>query len=355
MAETVYVVIVNWNGWLDTIECLESVFRNDYPSFRVIVCDNGSSNDSVARIKDWACGHIDILVPSEHPLRPLVVPPILKPLAYVEHDAAVLEASGYESADDAPLIVIRTGRNLGFAGGYNVGLRYAAARPDCEYVWLLNNDTVIVPGALAALVERMRERPDAGQCGSRLLFYHAPDTVQALGGAVYNRWLASTRHIGAFSRGDHPVDVERIERAMDYVVGASLFVRRAFLMDVGLLNEAYFLYHEEIDWATRAGKRYALAYAHDSIVYHKEGGSSGSNSQPDRKSRLADYYGVRSRLLYTYTYYPLALPTVCMTLVVAIFNRLRRGQPERALDILRILLSRTTYMPRSLSGSGLAL
>ena len=339
MPNKVYIIIVNWNGWRDTIECLESVCRNDYPDFQVVVCDNDSTDGSLDRIKEWAAGRLCASSADGPPCRSFTTPAIPKPIQFVELDRAQAEAGGHTRAPDVPLALIRTGGNLGFAGGNNVGLRYALARDDFAYAWLLNNDTVIPPDALVALVSRMQERPDAGQCGSRLLFYEAPNEVQALGGASYNRWFALTRHIGAFSSADRPVDISEIESRMDYVVGASLLVSRSFLLDIGLMNEDYFLYSEEIDWATRARGRYDIAYAHNSVVYHKEGRSIGSSSSAAQKSRFADSYGIRNRIRFTRIYYPLALPTVYLGLVVAIANRLRRGQPERVLDILRIIFS----------------
>ena len=138
---------------------------------------------------------------------------------------------------------------------------------------------------------------------------------------------------------------------MDYIAGASLLVSRALLRDVGLLSERYFLFYEEIDLAVRAKGRYSLAYAHESIVYHKEGRATGARSDPVRKSALADLYGCRSRLLFTRAYFPVALPTVYLGLLAVVVNRLRRRQPDRALSILRIMFSRKTdaLEPRSVA------
>jgi GT2 family glycosyltransferase len=346
--EKVYIVIVNWNGWRDTIECLESVFRIEYPDYQVIVCDNASADGSLDHIKEWAAGHLCAPASANRMLRDLVTPSVRKPIPFVEYDRRTAEAGGHAEDTDTPLILVDAGANLGFAGGCNVGLRYALARGDCAYAWLLNNDTVITPDALTALVSRMQERPDAGQCGSRLLFYDDPTLVQAFGGARYNRWLALATHIGAWTPAHQPADTQDIESRMDYVIGASLLVSRSFLLDVGLLEESYFLYNEEIDWATRANGRYRIAYAHDSIVYHKEGRAIGSSSSAAQKSRLADFYGIRNRLQFTRAHHPLALPIVYLGLILAIANRLRRHQPERALDILRIMFSPR----RHLSGAG---
>src|SRR5689334_19162420 len=119
--ETVYIVIVNWNGWRDTIECLESVLRNRYESYRVIVCDNGSSNDSVDRIREWAEGRLDLPSDSTHPLASLTRPGVPKPVPYTFLSRAEAE-QGPLPNEVPPLVLIDCAANLGFAGGSNVGL-----------------------------------------------------------------------------------------------------------------------------------------------------------------------------------------------------------------------------------------
>lgn len=333
----VYVALLNWNGWGDTLECLESLFRIDYPDFQVIVCDNGSEDGSVDRLKAWAGGRFELAEPSCHrSLASLSFPPVPKPIAYVLYDRGAAEAGGGGSDSSARLILIESGPNLGFAGGYNIVLRYALARDDFAYIWLLNNDTVVNADALSALVRRMRGKPDAGICGSTLMYYHAPETIQALGGAQYNKWLGTRTAIGAHRPASMPVEVAEVEKKMSYVSGASMLVSRGFLHEIGLLGEDYFLYYEEIDWAMRARGRYALAYAPESIVYHKEGGTVGS---PQISAR-AEYLALRNRLLFTRKRVPIAFPTVWLGLLGVILNRLRRGQFDRIGKILRIMLGR---------------
>src|SRR5690606_5006085 len=104
----------------------------------------------------------------------------------VEYDREKAERGGAPAEHDIPLVLVRTGANLGFAGGNNVGLGYALARPDVDAVWLLNNDTVVHPEAARALIEIMARDPGIGICGSTLLYYDRPELVQALGGARYN-------------------------------------------------------------------------------------------------------------------------------------------------------------------------
>lgn len=312
----VSIILVNWNGWRDTIECLESLLQLDYPDFRIVVCDNGSYDDSLQQIRQWAQG---------------------RELVFVEYACPVIEADGDKDAD-AALVLIHTGSNLGFAGGSNVGLRYALARGDADYYWLLNNDTVVERGALTHLVRRMQEDQSLGMCGSTLRLYHDHDQVQALGGGYYCRWIGLPWHYGRFGRWPGPVEQHPAELWMNYVEGASMLVSRHFLEQIGLMSEEYFLYFEEADWAIRAEGRFRLGYAPQSVVYHKVGGSIGTSSNPARKSELCDYYSIRNRIMFTRRHYPAALPTVYLVLIIEVMLRLLCGRPGRAVMILRLML-----------------
>ena len=340
----VYIVLVNWNGWRDTIECLESVCRSQYhSSVSVVVCDNGSTDGSLEKIRAWAEGRIAVEREAGDALSRFVLPPVAKPISHVVLSRAQAEERARSEAAAPLLTLIDAGENLGFAGGCNVGLRYALRDADCGYVWLLNNDTVVDPDAIGALIRRLAARPDAGQCGSRILSYDNPGLVQARGGERYNRWLASSQPIGGGRPAAEPSDTDAVEREMSYVTAASLCVTRSFVETVGLLDEGYFLYCEEIDWLARARARFRLAYAHDSVVYHKEGRTIGSSRDATRRSALSDYYMVRSRLRFTWRHARVAFPTVVLGVLVAGVNRIRRWQIDRALTILHLLFSRDTY------------
>ncbi|HEX8363203.1 MAG TPA: glycosyltransferase family 2 protein [Longimicrobium sp.] len=317
----VCVVVVNWNGWADTLECLESLLRCEPGGFTVVVCDNGSGDGSAQRIRDWAEGRLEVAVHPGSPLRPLSFPPLPKPVPYVEYGRAEAERGGGPA--DPALVLVSTEENLGFAGGNNVGIRYALARGGFDYLWLLNNDTVVRPDALRKLVEEAERNPEAGIIGSTLLYYDRPDTVQTLGGGTYNWWLGLPRHIGADSAADGAPRGPRPE--MSYVVGASMLVRASFVREVGLLSEEYFLYFEELDWAARARGRYTLGYAPDSVVYHREGSSTGGKAS-GVKSRVADYHFYRNRVRFTRKFAPALLPAVHLSLLFPIARRAGRGQ-----------------------------
>jgi hypothetical protein len=336
----VYVLLVNWNGWADTIECLESVFRLDYPVYKVIVCDNDSSDDSIDKIVDWAEGRIGITSTGVDPkLVGLTYPPIEKPISYTVYDRTLAEKGGDRSHDPS-LILIRTGGNLGFAGGNNVGLRYALARDDFAHVWLLNNDTVVDSRALAEMVERMDQAPGAGMCGSTLAFYGQPERIQARGGGWYCKWIGLPWHIGQLGKVSDQVSTQYVEKRMNYVVGASMLVSREMLLKTGLMCEDYFLFFEEVDWALRCKGLFKLGYASDSLVYHKLGKSIGTASNPARKSAVCDYYSIRNRLVFTRKFFPTALLTIYPSLVFALLHRLIHRRYDLVRMVWNVLLGR---------------
>lgn len=335
----VYILILNWNGWADTIECLESVFKSDYANFKVVVCDNFSSDFSIESIVKWARGDLYPNISSDNKLAELSKPFQSKPISHIVYDRAQAEDGG-DFEQDVDLVIIKTGGNLGFAGGNNVGIRYALARDNFSHIWLLNNDTVVKPDALSALVSRMIDVPAAGICGSTLLYYHRPDMVQALGGATYNPLFATANAIGAMRQFDPDVDEEEIGKEIDYVIGASMLVTKNFFKKIGLMCEDYFLYYEEIDWAYRGRRYFSEIYAKNSIVYHKEGASIGSNSDAAKKSKLSDYYGIANRLKFTKNNCPIYYPFVYISLIGILFNRIRRKQFDRVKMIWHIMLLR---------------
>lgn len=266
---SVAIVLLNWNCWPFTLTCLESLFRLNYPNFSVIVCDNASTDDSMSRLRAWAAGRQSAPPPSATELHPLVDPPVMKPVALRELDR---EEAASRAFPRVPLTLIQTGANLGFAGGCNVGMRHALQQ-DADYVWILNNDTVATPDSLLHLVAALQSDPEIGIVGSTLLSVHRPSQVLALGGGRLRRVTGATRHIGE-GESWPPQQPTRLE-PMDYIVGASMLVSRRVLETVGLMDEDYFLYYEELDWAFRLPPPMRLGYAPSSVIYHHEGGTTG--------------------------------------------------------------------------------
>lgn len=263
--DTIYVILLNWNGWKDTCQCLESVLRSDYPNFHVIICDNQSTDGSMQRIKDWAEGKLLADEKINEKLKSLVSPPIKKPLAYVQYTQAEAEEGGKSNDEKIPLVLIQNDSNAGYSGGNNIGIRYAMKK-NANYIWLLNNDTVIANTALKELVYRVQSGEKPGLVGA--LIYHAsePSKIQAYGGGKIMKVLGLDRFV--YSPG-----------VIDYVSGTSLFIKREVIEQVGLLDEKFFFYWEDADYSRRVLKEgWKLGVACNAVVYHKFSASVGGQS-----------------------------------------------------------------------------
>ena len=321
MSEKVYIIILNWNSWRDTIECLESVLRLDYDNYQVIVCDNASSDDSLNCICQWASGNITAPV-ANSALAYMTMPPFRKPVTVRSFTSPPREK--VHDQEKPSIWLIETGGNFGFAGGCNVGIRMALREGDCSYVWLLNNDTVVTPQSLSELVGAFNSEPSIGMAGSTIYRYYDPQIIQDYGGQGYNKWIA---RISKPSANDIP-------RKMAYVCGCSMLVKSDLIHDIGLMGEQYFLYYEEIDWAVRSRGKYTLGYAPNSIIYHKEGASTGANSARSKGSFLAERYSFRNRILFTRKYHPWMIPSVLAGVVLAVLFRAASGDLKRAKNAL---------------------
>ena len=324
------VILVNWNRWADTVECLESLARATIP-LRVVVVDNASSDGSLDRIEAWALGE-QAATATDPAMARFSQPAAAKPIACCRF------GPGDPPCTSGWLTLIDSGSNLGFAGGNNVGLRALQADPTLDCFWLLNNDTVAEADAAAAVLAALDATPGAGMCGTVVRYYHRPDTVQALNGSRFRSWTGASRGIGAGSDATTPFDAAAVARDTDFVLGASLAVTRGFLDAVGPMEEDYFLYFEEIDWAWRAAGRFTTAFAAAATVYHKEGGSIGSSSRRGGRSELSEYYLMRSRLKFIRRFRPALLPVHWAVATAQIAVRLLRRQPRKAIVMTRALL-----------------
>jgi hypothetical protein len=332
MGARLAVVIVNWNGADDTIECLEALLRQSVRP-RIIVVDNGSDDGSVARLVAWASGEAPYEPPAG-PLRRLTNPPAVKPVKLRVLDA---EAAGAEAPGTEDVTLIASADNLGFSAGNNLGLRHALLDPRISYCWCLNNDAVADPGAVGAIVARMDATHKVGMCGTQVRYYHRPGHWQALNGHRFSVLTGQSRGIGIGVPVTRPFDPKMVTRETDFVLGASLAVSRSFLETVGFMEEDYFLYFEEMDWAVRNRGRFATAFAQGAIIYHKEGGSIGSSTRKGQRSALSEYYLMRSRLKFYRRNFPLLWPLQYPLGFGLVARRLVRRQPDKAAAMLRAM------------------
>jgi len=226
-ATAVAVVVLNWNGGDDTIECLAWLSRVTSPLIDVIVVDNGSTDDSVERI---------------HDLHPTVT-------------------------------LLRAGENLGFSAGNNLGIRAALER-GASRVLILNNDTLVDPQAIARMSEALEGDPAAGAACPLLTFADPPDLVW-FAGATFDPARGRSGRMTGYRRrtGDW---VERLPNDIDRGVGAAMLVRREVLDDIGLLDEDFFFLYEDVDWSLRMrAAGWKIRFVADAHVIHKVAASQG--------------------------------------------------------------------------------
>jgi GT2 family glycosyltransferase len=284
----VIIIILNWQNWQDTLECLDSLrqLETSMP-FAIIVCDNDSQDDSVTQISHWARQHF----PQNH--------------AIIDATPPTAHFSNPPPKPHAQFTLIQTGENLGFAGGNNVGIRYALTDPTCEYLWILNNDTTVAQNALETLCTCAQQRPRIALFGSTIVNFYRPTIVQCAGGCRYFPWLTRFQNV----LGGKSLDIVNAQPEtvkLDYVYGAALFLRVVAVRHVGLLNEEYFLFYEELDYTRRLKNQgYPIGWCKSSVVYHKGSATIGQPQQNDKaKQQRANYYENLSTLKYTRNFHP---------------------------------------------------
>ena len=237
------VIILNWNNHKMTSECVRSVLAVDAMNFKIIVVDNGSSDGS---------------------------PQIL--------------------AQEFPqMTVLPQETNLGFAAGCNVGVRHALAE-GAEYVLLLNNDTFVARDFLSEMLTIMETDPKIGAVSPKVYFVHPPDKIW-YAGADFSLWTGTVRHRG-WKEIDHGQfdHLKEITRA----TGCAMLVRCSALGDVGLLDEQFWAYAEDLDWSLRFLKQgYRLIYAPRARLWHYDGATS-VKSMGRGSEALRQFLGTRN-------------------------------------------------------------
>lgn len=308
----VAVILVNYNGFYDTIKCVDSILESDYTFFKVIIVDNDSNDNSVEEIS--------------------------KSFDLVKNDGEENALTGLTSVytnSNKQIILLTSYRNSGFAGANNLGIKYTERYyPEFEFYWLLNNDTIIECNSLRQIVNRAKESAsDIGIIGTNLLYLDNPNIIQALGGK-YNPLSATCRHIGAHMNKCECYEIIKAVRA-DYVVGASMLVKKTFVNSVGYMEESYFLYFEELDWILR-GKQYGWGFFidYDINIYHKEGGSTKATHR--LISEVADKCQLRNRILFTKKFYPSCLFLVLCSTFLTIVKRFMSGHINRSKVLLNV-------------------
>jgi len=263
MLPKVAVIVLNWNGWRETIECLESLYHVSYPDHSVIVVDNDSSNDSVERIKKWCEGRRELI-------------------ELTRQDAEGSRSQG-TMHDDLPsnknLILIRNDKNYGFAEGNNIGIRWTIRTIKPDLILLLNNDTVVDPGFLTELVSAAETSGmGVGILGPKI-YYHdyngRNDILWYAGGRI-----DPLRDVVYEHTGENEVDSGQFDIGadVDWVSGCALMFRPAITERIGLLNSEYQFGNEDVEFCIKAKNLgFRILYVPKSRVWHKCGMSRDSS------------------------------------------------------------------------------
>jgi GT2 family glycosyltransferase len=242
----VSIVLVNWHGLRDTVECLESLQKITYPNYEVIVVDNDSGGDEAATIEERFRDYVKL---------------------------------------------IRNPKNYGFAKGCNIGIRDALAR-DPQYVLLLNNDTVVTHDFLEQLVQVVESYDRVGIAGGKIYAYENPKVVWFAGGAPIDYLRGKTPSRQSWLDSGIFDETEEVE----WVVGTFMLISRDVLETVGTLDDRFFFGWEDVDLSVRATKHgFKVLYVPGSVIWHK-------GFSPGKEKRLSGkpvYYATRGRFLFT--------------------------------------------------------
>lgn len=259
----VSIVILNWNGWKDTIPCLESLQKINSKdlSVEIVVVDNASNDESVKKINNFK--------------------------------------------SKFKLTLLQTGSNLGFAGGNNVGLRYSLEN-NFDYVCVLNNDTIVDEDCIQEFLKSAKKNPDFGILTPKIYFAHGFEfhkdryTKKDLGKVIWSAggdldWA----NVYGSNHGVDEVDTGQFdkERIVDFATGACMFISSKVLKECGYFDEKYYLYLEDTDLSIRirnSGR--TVIYVPKAIIWHKVSQSSAIGSG------LNDYFITRNRLIFGMRY-----------------------------------------------------
>lgn len=269
MTYKVAFIILNWNGWEDTIECLESVYQITYPLYEVIVVDNGSKDDSIERIKNYAEGKIKVesrFFEYSRENKPIYV----KEYSKNELDSLVSRKETITNpVSRKNLILIKNDNNYGFAEGNNIGIRFALNNLNSDYILLLNNDTVVDPHFLNELINVAESDSHIGVLGPTVYEYKNSQEIQSAGAKIY--WNKGE----VINLTSHESKCSDESENVDSVIGCALLAKSELFYEIGYLNKDYFAYLEETEWCVRAHKSlYRIVYVPKGKIWHKGGATS---------------------------------------------------------------------------------
>jgi len=288
----VCALILNWNGAEQTIKCVRSV--DAYCAIPLVVVDNHSEAADYQRLTDYFSTRTD-----------------------GDTWIGTQEQIG-EHSDQHRTCLIRNAGNYGYAGGNNVGIDYLF-RAGYDHIWLLNNDITVEADSLQALLSTLDSDPHCGFCASILVYADHPEIVQCVGGGQLYPWLGKARLVGKnLGRDELGQHLGKLPKP-DYLMGASLLIKRDVIERVGLMDERYFMYSEEVDWQRRAaGLGFTCQVATRSFARH------GDSASTQNRSHMFHFYRNRAAIMYNKKFHSMPcylFSALALTAITALQNR----------------------------------
>jgi len=332
------IILVNYNSPDDTIECIDSILASSISDLSIVIVDNSADDNSINKICNWVKGGYTpkyevpgLLQTCLSNKRPESVKMI-----YARNSESYLSESSHNFKANE-LTIIKNSNNVGFAAANNIGIKYLMQFSP-EYIWLLNNDTVIKNDTLSNLINYFiytkSNGINVGLIGSKILFYSDPEIIQAVGDR-FNFFTTNAFHIGLNQKDHGQYDDKKFR--FDYPYGASLFFTTEYVKSVGLMSEDYFLYFEELDWVIRGKKNgYKSAICTNSIVYHKQGVSTGKKIKK-RKPLFIACLMYSNLLKFYWKFYPFLYPIAWLRLFFKMNLSFANGNFKESKLILKIL------------------
>jgi len=249
----VFIVLLNYNAANDTIECIKSLLKISYANYHILLVDNASVDGSVDNIIEGIrC----------------VYDQKFDPIGVVDDDVSKILQS-------MKITIIQNKINAGYGCGNNVGIKYAQKKI-ADYVLIINNDTVVDENFLEPLVEMCEANKGIGIATAKIYFYDRRNVLWFNVGR-FNRCTAKVEH---FSFNETDVGQESLEENT-FLSGCLWLMPTKLLDEVGLINEKYFMYVEDLDYSQRViNKGYSLRVCEKSKIWHKVGGSTGGRYSP---------------------------------------------------------------------------
>ncbi len=294
---TVFIILVNYGNWQDTIECCQSIENNNYADYEVIISDVANKNNSLENLRSFI-------------------------------------------QTKTRITILPIEENNGFAYANNKAIQYAVSTKNAEWFWLLNNDTTISRDALSVLVDTYIKNADEkkiGFLGSKILYYSNQDTIQTIGG----QFNPKTGYSVLIGKNEKDREFKNELFKTDYVIGASMFFNKKLVDKIGLMPEDYFLYYEDIEWCISARENGFTNYtATHSIVYHKQGGSTGNKYDKKKAGNLntRKYMYTSYKRLFRKKY-PQQMKIAYIMLLKQAVGRIFRFKIKEALIIFQAIFS----------------